>query len=551
MIALVLESMVASALLMLLVLALRGPVRRAFGAQVAYALWAIPVLRLLLPPLPASWHTPIAAPITQLGHETIVMILPVASGADAAGGLASVAWSAAIAEGAILLWLAGAGAFLLWQVVRYAAFCRRLLADSVQLDRIGAIVIVESAAAVGPLAFGVARRFVAFPRDFAARYDAQERDLALAHELGHHRRGDIAANWIALAVLALHWFNPVAWIAFRAFRADQEMANDAGVLARSGSAARHAYGCAIVKAAHGHAVTAACHLHNVKDLKGRLRMLGNAQAGRARTIAGAAASAAVAVLALGVTASGTQAAARMREQVENVTGVEMAALGATMDQVAMPPAPPWPASPPMPSLPDLPTPVAAQKVPGTIGEITNRTKVVVVTDGKAHSYEGTAADDYLAAHALPVPPLPPRAGGAGRTGVVMVRAPNATVPTPPMPPYPPVPGDVRATVSVVTTRDCRGDPRQPTSSTVRQNARREHVTVICTDQLERAAERAAEAQLRATDAERRAVSTALFSLERARARIVNNRHLRDEQRDHALAGIDEALTELRTTDIHD
>ena len=62
------------------------------------------------------------------------------------------------------------------------------------------------------------------------------------------------ANWVALAVLALHWFNPLAWYAFRAFRADQEMANDARVLARLGSAARHAYACAIVKAAHGGAI---------------------------------------------------------------------------------------------------------------------------------------------------------------------------------------------------------------------------------------------------------------------------------------------------------
>jgi bla regulator protein BlaR1 len=41
----IIETCVASTLLMLLVLALRGPVRRAFGAQMAYALWLMPVIR--------------------------------------------------------------------------------------------------------------------------------------------------------------------------------------------------------------------------------------------------------------------------------------------------------------------------------------------------------------------------------------------------------------------------------------------------------------------------------------------------------------------------
>src|SRR3546814_16218481 len=42
------ETLIAMTLLMLLVLALRGPVRRQFGSQVAYVLWALPALRLLL-----------------------------------------------------------------------------------------------------------------------------------------------------------------------------------------------------------------------------------------------------------------------------------------------------------------------------------------------------------------------------------------------------------------------------------------------------------------------------------------------------------------------
>ena len=54
--AMVAQALIASSLLMLLVLVLRDPVRRAFGPSVAYALWALPVLRLFLPPLPGDWR---------------------------------------------------------------------------------------------------------------------------------------------------------------------------------------------------------------------------------------------------------------------------------------------------------------------------------------------------------------------------------------------------------------------------------------------------------------------------------------------------------------
>src|SRR3546814_17829223 len=89
------------------------------------------------------------------------------------------------------------------------------------------IRVVETDAATGPLAFGVLRKYIAFPRDFAERYDEDERDLALAHERGHHARGDLIAQWAALLVLAVHRFTHIACRAFRSVRPDQATGNDA------------------------------------------------------------------------------------------------------------------------------------------------------------------------------------------------------------------------------------------------------------------------------------------------------------------------------------
>ncbi len=278
------ETFVATTLLMLLVLAIRAPVRRSFGPHLAYALWLLPVIRLLMPPLPGEWQlsrlvAPLARDAAAAPGITVGVMNPATLPPEAAshaviaqvdllghqGGVALVP-PTAVADGPSLImlvlgvWAIGALLFLAYHLIAHRRFCARLLRRA-RVDRTvaqGKVRVIETDAAHGPLAFGVFRKYVAFPRDFAERYDAQERDLALAHELGHHVRGDLIANWVALLVLALHWFNPVAWRAFRAFRADQEMACDALVLAGRAQALRHAYGRAIVKSAHGGAVSAAC-----------------------------------------------------------------------------------------------------------------------------------------------------------------------------------------------------------------------------------------------------------------------------------------------------
>ena len=81
-----LETLVWTAALIAAVLVLRRPVARWFGPHVAYALWAIPALRLVLPPiaLPA-WMRPVeAAP--QAGDAAKVAVFDPANLLAAANG---------------------------------------------------------------------------------------------------------------------------------------------------------------------------------------------------------------------------------------------------------------------------------------------------------------------------------------------------------------------------------------------------------------------------------------------------------------------------------
>ena len=204
---------------MLVVLAIRRPVAALLGASAAYALWLVPALRLIAPP--ADWFSgslPAVQPII-----LSIDFVETGTGAPAAG----VAWLDLL----VGLWLAGALLFLAYQAVCYRLFLRRL---SLSLGSAGShegVPLLTSAAVEGPLAIGLLDRRILVPADFEGRYTPAERRLALDHERHHHRRGDILANHLALLVLALNWFNPVAWLAFRAYREDQELACDAAVAA--------------------------------------------------------------------------------------------------------------------------------------------------------------------------------------------------------------------------------------------------------------------------------------------------------------------------------
>ncbi|KAB7647593.1 M56 family metallopeptidase [Polymorphobacter fuscus] len=262
------SALAASTVLMLVVLVVRAPARRLVGPRLAYLLWLLPALRMVLPPLPAGMLPGLSA------ADAAPMAVLFTGPRNGGSGGADTGMPMAV-EAVLLVWLAGAIALFAIHAVRHARYCRRLQASATIYGRSGGIRIL-AAAVEGPLAFGVVRRFIAVPRRFAEAFTPGERDLAIAHEAAHHARGDLLANWLSLIVLAAHWWNPVAWVAIRAFRDDQEFATDAMVLAQSTPEGRRrdarAYAHVLAKAA-GIGALPACNLNPRSNLKGRLMML--------------------------------------------------------------------------------------------------------------------------------------------------------------------------------------------------------------------------------------------------------------------------------------
>ncbi len=274
------ETILAMSLLLLLVLAIRRPVAEHCGAGWAYALWLLPVLRLVTPPLELL--------STDLAEALPPLVVTLGGAAGASGATASTSDALASAPVLVSLWAAGAVAFILWQAARYLAFHRHVEAETRASypGEFAGLPVVESRGVDGPLAIGLLRPRILVPFDFLARYGAVEQQLALHHEWVHHRRGDLWWNLLALALLAANWFNPLAWIAFRAFRADQELACDAAVLREQSEDRRLAYGTALVKSASRPGLIAACPLNTADQLKRRLKMMTTHRTTRLRSLGG-------------------------------------------------------------------------------------------------------------------------------------------------------------------------------------------------------------------------------------------------------------------------
>ncbi len=267
-----LDTLVWTGVLIAAVLLIRRPVARQFGAKAAYALWFLPLLRLALPPivLPA-WLAP-APPVAETMPASVaVAAVPMVS--EPVASAAAFDWSALIGA----LWLAGAVGYIVLRLASYIRLRRELFRDARTVGQTGSIRLIETPATRSPLAFGVFSKVIALPPGFMAWTDRRARDLALSHELAHHRAHDLLFNFLALPLFALHWFNPLSLLGWRAMRRDQEAACDVRVVEHRGASDRAAYALLIASAVAGPrgalAAPMACPVLGDKSIVQRLRNL--------------------------------------------------------------------------------------------------------------------------------------------------------------------------------------------------------------------------------------------------------------------------------------
>lgn len=76
--------------------------------------------------------------------------------------------------------------------------------------------------------------------------DETERRFVLAHENAHRRHGDGFTVLLRSLALILHWYNPLVWAAAILSRRDAELAADAGAIASLGEEERQNYGLTLI-----------------------------------------------------------------------------------------------------------------------------------------------------------------------------------------------------------------------------------------------------------------------------------------------------------------
>jgi beta-lactamase regulating signal transducer with metallopeptidase domain len=274
-----------TSLLIGVVLLARPLIRRAFGANVACALWLIPAIGAVLPtrpPRPESLLETIRLPggeIPQLYSSAETLELPT-----------GLPWE--------MLWLAGVGIWLLVQVARSARFRRSLRSTAAPfvtnapslvelLNRYGLSQarVFTTTRSGAPFVTGLFTAKVFLPADFSERFSEPEQRWILIHELTHVRRRDLLVRLVAEGFRSLFWFNPLTHLAVHLLHQDQEYACDQAVVSRCTGQERYQYGRALMLGASPKGQPSfLTFFHNGKE---RYVMLGKHRSSTLSTLVGA------------------------------------------------------------------------------------------------------------------------------------------------------------------------------------------------------------------------------------------------------------------------
>ena len=259
----------------------------------SYALWAVVLFRLLCP---ISLETPVSIvphlPDTSTGYNLADESIDLAGAGMAAyqaigdllnGGLGvqhipttevtedgmtryvtADWWNVWILFGKYV-WAAGMAVMLL-----YSAFSYRRIKKQTEIavpirDNIWIADDIKS-----PFVIGFVRPRIYLPGNLGEK----EQEYIILHEQHHIRRFDHISKALAFLALTIHWFNPLAWLAFGLACKDMEMSCDEAVIRKLGGKVRADYSASLLSLATGRRIIAGSLLaFGEGDTKGRIKNL--------------------------------------------------------------------------------------------------------------------------------------------------------------------------------------------------------------------------------------------------------------------------------------
>lgn len=292
-----LEATLFGSVLILLLVAVRALLRDRLGSRAIYAAWAVVGLRLLTPlsiPNPVmdefrpGFSTDVAARpvadqvrqrIIDAGHE-LSGLIPIEGNAVAQ----LTSWLRSGLSGRWYLFAWGViavlvGAFLWARYARMASAVRRSRVRALEGDELALlhtlcqryrirrrVPVFYADRLLSGCVVGVWEPYIALPLDTPREHLA----LALSHQLCHYRARDPFWGMIRGLCCAVHWFNPVVWMAAWLCYRDSEMACDDRVTAKLHDIDRLAYANVIVSAGEKESSLAAGAAVTSKHLRQRV-----------------------------------------------------------------------------------------------------------------------------------------------------------------------------------------------------------------------------------------------------------------------------------------
>lgn len=275
------ELLITSSVLILVLLALRWAFRSRISRRAQYALWALVLVRLLVPfSLPGADFSVLTAaqPVERqladraeaVGDRTVFTWttgetdtapaeIPVQQmETDAPAGETGPAVQTPDTErytypvmeqqrmtlGALLpyIWYAGMAVTGLWFLVCNLRFWQKLCKGRTPyiVDGCKYPAYLVEAGLPSPCLFGLVRPAIYLTPEAVSSPERTRH--VIAHESAHARHGDPLWSLLRCVCLSVYWFDPLVWIAAAVSKTDCELACDESAMASLGQAERIAYG---------------------------------------------------------------------------------------------------------------------------------------------------------------------------------------------------------------------------------------------------------------------------------------------------------------------
>lgn len=250
----VLNMSMAASLVILVVLLVRLLLKKA-PKIFSYALWAVVLFRLICPfsfesaigLLPIN-KTPIphdiayqAQPQVDTGinivDNMVNPMLPIPNNAENSVNPLQI-W---VFVGSAI-WAIGMLAMLLYSIIQFVRLKKKLIGATPLQDNIYLADHISS-----PFVMGFIKPNIYLPSSMAKT----EQVFIIAHENYHIRRFDHIARILGFIALTIHWFNPLAWLAFVLSGKDMEMSCDEAVMRKMDTDIRAEYSKSLLRFATG------------------------------------------------------------------------------------------------------------------------------------------------------------------------------------------------------------------------------------------------------------------------------------------------------------